>query len=368
MDFWRKILILAIIVLFSYILWRLLLRRREILLEQSRSTSHLENFTPATTQVSISSMNVNALTATNGITDPLTAKQLKQFVIKASYHTAYNGTDLSSEMVPYALKRGYRWLDFCTDNGRDLRYTTDDTLTGIQTTSTSVSFGEIATKIAMHGFISPDSPNSTDPLFIQIRPLYSNTDKTTNSTTMQTLKGMIEQLSAQYNIPVFTGPITKTTTIDQLMKKVIIVMDKNNNTTNDIDNKTNSRQLNELVNLNSNDNAFMTSLPISQASSLKAKLPLILSDNFTTTPPNKLYQFFPTGSTANSDVYSTIQVIGSQITPMCIWSNDSHLANYENIFNSSNAGIVPLSTVLKFTKTNNPSVTQSSYPGAFSGK
>ena len=353
MDFWRKILILAIIVLFSYILWRLLLKRREILLEQSRQT--IENFTPASNAVSISSMNVNALTTVNGITDPMTAKQLKQFVIKASYHTCYTGSDLSASMVTYALNRGYRWLDFCTTDGTNVCYTTDDTLNGVKSTSTSVLFGDIANQIAMHGFISPDSPNSNDPLFIQIRPLYSSTD----STTMTNLISMITELSKTYKLPVFNGTITNTTTIDQLMKKVIIVMDTNN---------TNSTELNNLVNLNNNDNTFMTTKPIAEASKLQAPIPLTLADNFTTTPPDKIYQFFPTGATGNSDVYSTIQVIGAQITPMCIWVNDTPLANYEAIFNNANAGIVPLSAVLKYTKKNDPNIISSSYPGAFSGK
>lgn len=350
MDFWRKILILAIIVLFSYILWRLLLKRREILLEQSRPER--ENFTPASNAVSISSMNVNALTATNGITDPMTAKQLKQFVIKASYHTCYTGSDLSSAMVTYALNRGYRWLDFCTADGTQVCYSKDDV--NPESTPVPIGFGEVATQIAMHGFISPDSPNSKDPIFIQIRPLWKD-----DNLKDEQLKTTIDNFSnPSYNLPVYTGKIVKNTTIDQLLGKVVIVIYQQSNIPDTITN---------LV-LNSNDNNFMTSLPISQASKLQAKLPLILADNFTTTPPDKLYQFFPTGSTANSDVYSTIQVIGAQITPMCIWSNDSHLANYEAIFNNANAGIVPLSTVLKFTKTNNPSVTQSSYPGAFAGK
>jgi len=346
MDFWRKILILAIVVLFSYILWRLLLRRREILWEQSRQT--IENFTPASNAVSISSMNVNALTATNGITDPMTAKQLKQFVIKASYHTCYTGSDLSASMVTYALNRGYRWLDFCTADGTTVCYTTDDTLNGIKSASTPVLFGDIATQIQMHGFISPDSPNSKDPIFIQIRPLWKG-----DSSKDEQLKTTIANFSNEYKIPVYTGTIDKNTKIDQLLGKVVFVIDQS---------------IISAGNLHSNDNTFMTSLPISQASKLQAKLPLILADNFTTTPPDKIYQFFPTGATANSDVYSTIQAIGAQITPMCIWSNDSHLANYEAIFNSSNAGIVPLSSVLKYTKTNHPSVTQSSYPGAFAGK
>jgi hypothetical protein len=349
MDFWRKILILAIIVLFSYILWRLLLKRQEILLEQSRPTSHIENFTPASNAVSISSINVNALTKTNGITDPMTAKQLKQFVIKGSYHTCYTGSDLSASMVEYALKRGYRWLDFCTADGSTVCYTTDDTLNGMTGTSTSVLFGDIATQIQMHGFISPDSPNSKDPIFIQIRPLWKD-----DASKDVTLKTTIDNFSkTPYNLPVYTGHIDKNTTIDQLLGKVVIVIDQS---------------IIKIGSLHNNDNTFMTSLPISQASGLKAPIPLTLADNFTTTPPDKIYQFFPTGATGNSDVYSTIQVIGAQITPMCIWANDTPLANYEAIFNNANAGIVPLSTVLKFTKTNNPSVTQSSYPGAFAGK
>ena len=302
MDLWRKLLILAIIVLFSYILWRLLLKRREILLAQSQYNR--EHFTPITNPVSISNINVNALTTKNGITNPMNAKKLKQFVIKASYHTCYTGSDLSASMVTYALNRGYRWLDFCTSDGKNVCYSTDDTLTGITSLSPTVEFGNIATQIAMNGFTSPGSPNPGDPLFIQIRPLYSSDN--TNTNIMQNLITMIGELSTTYNLPVYTGKIDKNTTIDQLMKKVIIVMDTNNNNmTNDSDkNKySNSINLNNLVNLNSNDNTVMTTIPIADTEKLKAPMPLILADNFTTTPPDKIYQIFPTGATANSDVY-----------------------------------------------------------------
>lgn len=350
MDFWRKILILAIIFLFSYILWRLLLKRKEILLEQSRQT--IENFTPASNAVSISSINVNSLTATNGITDPMTAKQLKQFVIKASYHTCYTGSDLSASMVTYALNRGYRWLDFCIADGINVCYSKDDITADSITT---IQFGDVASKIAMHGFISPDSPNSKDPLFIQIR--FLNTDISNTTILNNIIKGFSDK-----NIPVYTGIIDKNTTIDQLLGKVVFVINKTQISKDD----QNDYTIDSI--LHNNDNTFMTSLPISKAGNLKAPIPLTLADNFTTTPPDKIYQFFPTGATGNSDVYSTIQSIGAQITPMCIWANDTHLANYETIFNSSNAGIVPLSAVLKYTKTNNPNVISSSYPGAFSGK
>ena len=224
MDFWRKILLLAIIVLFTYILYRLLLKRSAILQKQ-----RIEHFTPLMSGPSISSINMNSLTKSNGITDPSTAKQLKQFFIKASYHTAYNGTDLSSSMIKYALNRGYRWLDFCTSDGTNVNYTTDDTFKEVQTTATSVAFPEIFTQIFTHGFISPDSPNPRDPIFVQIRPLFSS-DKSNNAMIMTQIKGILDGLSSSYSTRVFSDRITKTTTIDQLLGKVVIVMDTNNNT------------------------------------------------------------------------------------------------------------------------------------------
>jgi hypothetical protein len=53
------------------------------------------------------------------ITDSLSSKKyfanddpLHKFHIKASYHSAFNGTDISKDMVLYILSRGYRFLDF----------------------------------------------------------------------------------------------------------------------------------------------------------------------------------------------------------------------------------------------------------------
>lgn len=346
MEFWRKILILAIVLLFSYILWRLLIRRNEILNKQEQK----ENFTPMSDAVTIGNVNLNALTKANGITDANTAKKLKQFVIKASYHTCYTGTDLSAGMVGYALSRGYRWLDFCTNDGTNICYTTDDTSGGILPTK-NLPFTDIA-KYISNGFVSLDSPNSGDPIFIQIRPLWTDGSKDA-ALKDRTLKNTISSFNDN-SLPLYTGKIDANTTMDQLMGKVVFVIYQPNGTpitdTGDI-------QL-----LNANNNTFMTTQPVANISKLQAPLPLIISDGFTTTPPNMIYQILPTGSTANSDVFSVIQRIGAQITPMCIWSNDSHLSNYEAIFNFSRAGIVPLSTVLNFTKKNDPNIISSNYP------
>lgn len=360
MDFWRKILILAIIVLFSYILYRLLLKRSVILQGNIEKVEglHVEGFTPATTGPSISNFNVNALTNNNGITDPLTAKQFKQFVIKASYHTCYTGTDLSAEMVTYALKRGYRWLDFYTDcigssSATTVSYSNNDT--EVASTPTKPTFSEIFTTIARHAFISPDSPNPNDPIFIQIRTIYDGKDE--NQPALTLMKSLTDSDSILYS-RLYQGQIDKTITMDKLLGKVIFA----------IDNTIYKKLTNKNGFMSYNDNGIITTADNSKVASLNAPLPLILKDNFTTNPPKIAYQILPTGSTANSDIYSTIQKIGCQITPQAIWSNDGHLANYEAIFDNANAAIVPLSNALKYTKANDPNVVSSSYPGAFSGK
>ena len=362
MDFWKKILILAILIIFSYILLRLLIRRNQILYESK--TISIENFTPSNTPMKISNLNISALTIENGITNPDIAKRVKQFVIKASYHSAYNGSDLTTAMITYLLSRGVRWFDFCTMDGKTVCYTSDDTINGFLSTYTKPTFGEISTKLIMHGFISPDSPNSGDPIFIQIRPLYSNTDKNGNLAMMSNLTESIKSFTKLYS-----EKISNTTTIDKLLEKVIIVMDENNNSSNDNDNdKTISINLNKLVHLNSNDGVYMKTISSNQLGNLNAPLPSILNDNFTTNPPKLIYQILPTGSTANNDIYSTIKTVGSQITPMVFWSNDASLGNYEDIFNNANSGIAPLSTIIKYVTTNNPNDVASSYPGAFSGR
>jgi hypothetical protein len=177
MDFWRKILILAIIVLSFFILYKLIIKRSQILQENAKKT---ESFTALTAQPKINSLNLSALSTNNGITNPTIAKRLKQFVIKASYHTAYTGTDLSASMVSYALSRGYRWLHFCVNmqkfenqNALAVVYTKDDTSNGIDSIA-PIQFSEVINNILQHSFVTPDSPNNKDPIFVQIVPLDNN--------------------------------------------------------------------------------------------------------------------------------------------------------------------------------------------------
>jgi hypothetical protein len=336
-------------------LYRLLLKRRAILQEKNAYPYSTEGFTPLSNGPSISNLNINALTNTNGITDPINAKKIKQFFIKASYHTAYNGTDLNVDMVTSAMNRGYRWLHFCVadDCSGNIKvvYTTDDTLKGKITTPTNPLLTDIMSKIVNSGFVSPDSPNKNDPIFIQIVPLYETKSSEALITNIKALNN--DDIKSK----IYQGPLTKDTTIDQLMGKIVLLCK------NDLISKKS-----DFINFSPyDDNEIIQSIPFADVPKSNLALPLILKDNFTTNPPNNIIQILPTGANANSDVYSTIQATGAQITPQCIWSNDGNLANYEAIFNNANAGIVPLSTVLKYTKKNDPNKINSSYPGAFSG-
>jgi len=335
MDIYRKLLILAIIIIFSFIIYKLLIRRNEILYQTKR-----DGFS----SINISSIKIDNLTKKNGITDPYNAMILKQFVIKSSYNSAYDGKDISGVNVINVLKRGYRFLDFCINNN-DVVYSED----GISATSTSqIPFTTLLINYIIPTAFSSDVPNSKDPLFIQLRYL------------SKTISIDFSQDKDKDMISIFYQKmLTQNTKIDDIMGKIVFLY---SSSIQDFQIKIDNTNI---VSYN-NDNNIIKTLPSLEITNKKKEMPLILKDNFTTNI-SMITQVLPLNATANNDTLPLIQYYGGQITPMLAWVDDTYLANYEEMFNNSNSGIIPLSTALSYVKKNDNTKLKNSYPTAFGG-
>jgi uncharacterized membrane protein YvbJ len=127
MDIYRKIAIIFIIIITTYILWRLFNNRKEIIsrykkeeLNRTRDNIVNEGFQDPVveslsksnkTHINLANANLSSINSAN-YSDTRTALMISQYTIKSSYQTAWDGQDVSQDMIQYVLNRGCRWLQF----------------------------------------------------------------------------------------------------------------------------------------------------------------------------------------------------------------------------------------------------------------
>jgi hypothetical protein len=238
MDFLKKVLILSIFILVLYILFRLIKKRRELILHEGFATSYIN---PAV--LSISSLNKIPNTITS-MPDSYKNMPLYSVFIKASYNTAYDGNEVSTDMIDYILSRGYRFLDFevywetltnAPDGSPTATVGVSEDGTNIRT-SNNILLSEVFDKIQMSAFTQL-SPNRDDPLFIQLRPMYQTTNDPTLKNTdaymyNSQLNASIKQALGVFNPSHITNNmITPSTKLNKLCStdsskaKIIFIMD-----------------------------------------------------------------------------------------------------------------------------------------------
>jgi hypothetical protein len=239
----QKIILVLIFCMFLYILFRLLKKRVELI-------SETEGFSTYTNKNVIAIENANKLPLALTRVSPANQKKtLDSFVIKSSFDSAYDGESVSTDMVIYVLSRGYRFLDFevfyalPTPKEGETPSNVPKAVVGCSTqgafpssSNNAVLFSEILDTVLQNAFKHP-VPNLEDPLFIQIRPMYqlfsvndSDETKLSKRGKNNALNREIEQAldilkPVRYN----GGAITPKTTLEKIMGKVVIIMDKNSN-------------------------------------------------------------------------------------------------------------------------------------------
>ena len=235
MDIYRKITIVLIVILFSYIFWRLLDQRIHL------RKGLIEGFTPADSNV-VSIQNNNTIpSGISNMSKNYAKKTLNQLYIKAAYGGAYDGVNTSSDMLLYTLSLGYRYLVihvfYDVVSGPDSIRTavvgfSDSYPPTENIAKKTMAFSDVLQLIQQNAF-SPTSPNPDDPFFLHILPVYQNANGQDTPSTEST-KGFNTQLNTQIeqsmallqNSNRTSGPVdTAKTTLAELQGKFVVIMD-----------------------------------------------------------------------------------------------------------------------------------------------
>ena len=348
MDIYRKIIIVLIVVLFSYILFRLV-SQRFIIREESEETK-IEGFTPNdSTVLSIQKANTIPPNIAN-MNSTISSKKLGDVYIKSAYGGGYDGEDVAADMMKYTLSLGYRYVvihvfyDVVNDDSTLLSPPktavvgfSSNYLEMTNSAKKTVALIDFIKLIQQNAF-SQTSPNNNDPFFLHILPAYqtskSDTDKEASGNNTQ-LNSQIEQaLQVLHNTNRSVTDIDTDTVLDKLKGKFIIVMD------------TKSKDGNMTKNLKS---LVGFSVPKNNIHSVKQlKAPIATSDS-----KDKQHKewsvVLPIDEnnmllTNNSDYMNTFRGYKMNASPVCMWvsriistvlggsNNKTNLGDYEELF------------------------------------
>ena len=379
MSLFKKIIVFMIFVILFYILFRLIQKRTEILHIMKQDMPIVEGLSCIS---DITNAKVKKMLDSNSIgqiTDNLSSKgyykgdePISNYHIKASFNSAFNGIDITKDMLLYVLYRGYRFLHF------DIYYDLvsgqkSETKTAVvsykdssTTSNVNVPLKDLLDIINLHAFSNVN--NKDDPLFIQLTPVYNmptssdtDEDKSKKIGENTQFNTQIESaLSALYDSYRYSGSLSYTTPIKNLLKKTIIVMDKVSNQFSNIK----SDKLMSMIHIQPSDMTLCNA---------ESKLEECNKNNKT------LIQVKPTDSgdqtlTQNTDSLNIISKTSCNICPMMAWMSSyiggfssaglSQLGEYETMFlKTGGSAFVLLSEAKSYSSLNNPSnVNGSQYP------
>jgi hypothetical protein len=359
MDFNRKICIIFIIIIFTYILIRLFQRR--FVIEQHYVDNTLEgyenkninnikhaNTCPLNIQDNLVVRLANIYTLTT--VDVSAGLYLRNYAIKGSMNTAYDGTICSTDMINYVLTRGCRFIDFevyrdPVSTSTIVSISTDTDYTTPISQETQLTISDALNYVGMYG-LNSTCPNSNDPLFIQFRPRIPTTD-TNNAYATKIYTDIYNACNAYLAQFLYSNKVVPTTPLTSLLGKIVLVMD----TTlyPDYDDSINSYcpGLSNIINMNNNSANCSATFSFGN---LPEPNPLTLSKDNYSCDVSLISQSLWINSSnldyhTNANSYILFKNYSCQLVPMLFSNNGTDLYNYEMLFNSCGGGIVPLSLI-----------------------
>jgi hypothetical protein len=372
----RKLLILAIIVLFSYIIYSLLQKRKAILssvedyYKKKEKEKHLEGFGEKddpnydAIMKDIKNISTKIIYQTDNDNKPVVYKNyntssidnnktLKDVFIKASYDSAFTGNYLSNEMIKFCLSQGCRFVDFEVDISNSIpsivcknNDKTNKTKSGTYDAISLLEGLKCTLDAAFNENSGSNYPirNVNDPLFIHIRC----SDDNYNNVYKNVLRKLADDNYYKNYLHLDSNNPTKFISVDptrdylsSYKKKAIIIVcgddAQSNNTCNYKYDKSKAKKYSDIVRKTQPDfNIFQ----------------IVLSDS------TELDTIKP-----NPDVFTSVKDRGYQVT--CIsYSNylkEAYLTQnerkYENMFIDFNYSYMLMSDLSNYIS-NNPLYTQ----------
>jgi len=373
MEFIKKLLILLIIVLFVYILLRLLQKRRAII-EKETKEGFTEGFNPEYKDPILKKI-IAANKVSNSIINLRSAyssQPIKNFFVKSSLDSAYTGSTVSLDMVNYILSRGYRFLDFeiyleplstepvGTSPIAVVGYSQFGNLPRMN--ENNIRFSDVI-KVIQQGAFTSIAPNPSDPLFLQIRPMYQTINQSDDPGIISAKKGKNMQLNTQIetaleqldqNSIVSEGNITPDSTLASLSNKIIIIMDKTMGTGKKTERLLSMISLDpKSKNMNTSNTGIVTVKPTTSKNTLSTPT---FSDN---TSLIQVLPFDNEGSilTDNPNINTVLIQFAPNFSPVMAWyynSSSDLLATYEKLFvDNGNSAFIELSGIVTTATRNN---------------
>ena len=342
MEIYKKILIVITIFIFIYIVYRFL--KQKIQLQEFVAKEGLENPTLSNEELELNSLKSVEPVIIQSVSKTDAILPLKEFVMKASYNTAFTGNYMNLDMIKYILSRGCRFLDFEVfniDNKPQVAYSTDSTFKSINSKN-SLLFDDVLTTVITNAF-SDTSPNRSDPLFVHLR-----IKSTTNDIYKLVAKSLYVIKDRIYNKQINLG-----TRFTDIMGKVIIIVDSSvnydyRNYTSCAKTETNCYDLTKIINIESG-NAQIGIQRYSDILNEKIIHPRIMNDNYTDTQYIKLaLPDYDVKQISNPSFTPFVNEHSVQIVAYRYYKKDSNLSEYENMFNDNKSGIVPMASILKY--------------------
>lgn len=345
MYLYKKILIVIIWSIFSYILFCLLLKRREIFL------SKFEGLTNRYGSLEITNMSSKTGTGISSVSIDNSNLPLREYCIKSSYNSALSGKYISIESIKYVLSRGCRFLDFevyYIDNAPCVAYSTDPTFVTI-TSQNYITLNQALQMITVNAFSAP-SPNLSDPIFIQLRIK-------SNNIQIYNLIGM--SVNNYLSSKLYKGSVDGNTLLSELMGKVVLVIDKN--IAPDYNNIINYPKCNVIPEMNSGCYNLSSYKNIDSGTSALRMYTYTNLLNQATRPPtiidsdNKdtdvsLFRLVQPDFTDkdNPSCSDLIVNYGVQFITNRFYITDSNLTIYETLFFDHNTAFVPISNAITY--------------------
>jgi len=342
MEIYKKILIVITIFIFIYIVYRFLKQKKYI--QELFTKEGLENPTLSNEELEFNSLKSEEPVIIQSISKTDSTLPMKEFVMKSSYNTAFTGNYMNLDMIKYVLSRGCRFLDFEVfniDNKPKVAYSTDSTFKSINSKN-SLLLDDVLTTVITNAF-SNTSPNRADPVFVHLR-----IKSTTNDIYKLVAKSLYVIKESIYSKPMNIG-----TRIQDIMGKVIIIMDSSVNYdykkyTSCAKTESNCYDLSKIINIESG-NEQIGIQRYSDILNEKIIHPRIVNDNYTDTQYIKLaLPDYDVKQISNPPFIPFVNDHSVQIITYRFYKKDSKLSEYENMFNENKAGIVPMATILKY--------------------
>lgn len=342
MTLTKKFLLLLIIIITIFVLYRLYTQRISLLKEGFREGN--EDF------------DVSSKSEFDGLIAPLPdppsigdfncppSMTIKDLSIQGSYNTAYTGGEyVSLNMVQYVLQRGCRFLDFEVYNIDGTPKVAVGSQPDMVDTLNSIPLTDIFGVINENAFILKEGDygvsNPNDPLFIHLRIKNTNTNNfysDINNIITNSLENML------------SVGISKSTLMSDIKKKAIVLIDNNSRGYMDENNS-------EIITKNGNTSSTNFKLNSNFAILTQCTNPPILDSNTMTNVTDFNIVTADKGTTywgysVNPNMDILLDNYGVQVVAHKYYTYDANLQRSEALYGNFSSTITLLANAIRFVR------------------